>query len=146
MILVLDLILLKPRVFLHLLFNRGSVPLNAIGPEVDERTKRLRRERVLRDDLARLGALTIFAETIVRLLSHLSAGGVQTGLILWTVMTVIAEMLAQYLITTLIALAILRWRGWYPFSARSSSGKAEERDGRRENFRYVSYPPLFFVN
>ncbi|OCF42645.1 hypothetical protein I317_03504 [Kwoniella heveanensis CBS 569] len=190
LILFLDLILLKPHVFLHLLFNRGSPPFDAdkggarslardpsvsasrsssAGSQVDRsRAKRIHEE------IIKYGLISILAETAVRLLPLLQlpsqsgayitgsytnlSFGICVGQIARTMGMVILEGLVQHLITLVLALLALRWKGWYPqfhISGRaydldgkpSGNGKKERGeevvhtgeidarvDGRRENF------------
>lgn len=88
---VLDLVLLKPRVFLHLLYNRGTLPLVAPGgipdPTVDAISESVNptplsassdkhdsRYLQLRSDFIRLACLAVVAETAIRAL-RLGAGG-----------------------------------------------------------------------
>jgi hypothetical protein len=137
LILLLDLVLLKPRVFLHLLFNRGSTPLSAVEPNDDQGKRQEAREVVLRDDLIRLVSVTVFAETAIRLIPQSSGLDQDTGII-WPVLgMVMAELIVQYLTTLGLSLAVLRWRGWYPFRADDRNTMNEQRDGRQEYFMYV---------
>lgn len=111
LVLLLDLILLKPRVFLHLLFNRGSRPLSTTKPVDDEDERGMERDRVLWKDLVRLAGLTVVAETAVRVLPDFS---VALAGLAWVLGGVLAELVAQHLTTLGLALVILRLRRWYP--------------------------------
>ncbi|CAD6565396.1 MAG: hypothetical protein TREMPRED_001152 [Tremellales sp. Tagirdzhanova-0007] len=112
LILFLDLVLLKPRVFLHLLFNRGSTPFSATGPNQGLEERKSARRAVVRGDLFWLITMTVFAETIVRLLPHLSALAIGPILIGKTVGNVVAELSVQHLVTLGVALVVLKLRAW----------------------------------
>lgn len=100
LLILLDLILLKPRVYLHLMFNRGHEPLAAdqsgtqsqsvnesSNPTTKDKYKattpfpcdtrdaarrRRRRGEVISWDMVRLGLVTILAETAVRWMSSIN--------------------------------------------------------------------------
>ncbi len=236
MILLLDLILLKPRVYLHLLFNSGvepskaadsvaqqieAVPLSIISNDRHQVDKKQQQQQQLQvgtrskvkdgnerkhtmwKDVIALGTCVILAETFTRFLSvhepchqslifNLASGSnlnsnsnsdsahsdsiksatspsLETtdilkllhtlSQILWAV---VAELLAQHLVTLLLALTLLRIKGWYPYRSSllvgsesqpeagekkqvvRAKGEGENeihvnhsRDGRQENFRSV---------
>ncbi|RSH93219.1 hypothetical protein EHS25_007573 [Saitozyma podzolica] len=147
LLILLDLILLKPRVYLHLMFNRGHEPLSAdqagtqsvkdsSNPKARDKAttpfpddtrgvarRRKRRRDVISWDMVRLGLVTILAETAVRWMSSINPQpGAGWGS---------PELVAQHAVTLILGLAVLWWRGWYP--ARNKA-KSSERDGRQENF------------
>lgn len=120
-LLLLDLVLLKPRVFLHLLYNRGSEPLLAGSTSSDPPPKAGRRPRdaLLWRDFARLVGVSILAETLIRLvrepqtpagtLGHYSIGiRSMVGTLLYAVL----ELGAQLTMSTTLAVAALWIRGW----------------------------------
>ena len=79
--------------------------------------------------------MTVFAETIVRLLPHLSALAIGPILIGKTVGNVVAELSVQHLVTLGVALVVLKLRAWYPHRPRDTGDKDKvQRDGRQENF------------
>ena len=130
LLLLLDLVLLKPRVYLHLLFNRGHPPKDG-GP---------RPKNVLPSskdvlpgiwvDWLRLIAITVVAETVSRLIALSPVHSLDALTTLWTVAAVSAEVLAQHVMTTLVALVALRIRGW-----RISRDLKEVQDGRQKHFQ-----------
>ncbi|ORX37656.1 Arv1-like family-domain-containing protein [Kockovaella imperatae] len=153
LILLLDLILLKPRVFLHLLFNRGSAPFEA-GHSSQPRSKRptdvssperqaTQRSVQLWATELWLGSIIIAAETLLNVLSTLRAVSQNdhgplsllnretTSLIFIAASGVIVEILAQHLTTVALTLLCLAWRGWYPTRGKMSN------DGRRDNFQPI---------
>jgi hypothetical protein len=132
LILLLDLILLKPRVYLHLLFNRGAKPFDAdtkVNPPGN-----IERESALWHDLVRLTAVTIVAETITRLTSSAEKDSLNIGTVLLTAIRVTAELLAQHLATLGLALLALWARGWYPIKMAPTSVEGPAVDGRQVNF------------
>jgi uncharacterized protein YejL (UPF0352 family) len=136
LILLLDLVLLKPRVFLHLLFNRGTPPLDALAPtafQVDAG-----RDDRLRGDIVRLAMLVIGAETMVRLISHGASKDLSLMLVSQTILNVLAETIAQHAVTLLLTLLALRLRSWYP-GGDDTAKPADHDDGRRVNFTWVSH-------
>ncbi|KAL1412524.1 sterol homeostasis protein [Vanrija albida] len=136
LLLVLDLVLLKPRVFLHLLFNRGSPPLDAgvtlvpFGAPPAAPPGQPYRARV-RHDLAALTAATLAADVGVRVLPLLQAPGGFADTVEAVALTVVGaalELLAQHAATLALALVVLYARGWYP------AARADTRDGRQRSF------------
>ncbi|WWC92823.1 uncharacterized protein L201_007782 [Kwoniella dendrophila CBS 6074] len=142
LIILLDLILLKPRVFLHLLFNRGSPPYDADQGKAisaDDRTK-VRKNR-LTQDLWRLGALSIVAETILRLLPTKTKSLTTTWIQAFTVTAIVClEGFTQHAVTLALALLALKKRGWIPSSCSTARNKELLRDGRQENFVPILIP------
>lgn len=125
--------------FLHLLFNRGSPPLDAgagappgsaassSGPTAPPRPYRAR----VRHDLAVLGVATLAADVGVRVLPLLQSSlGFNATLkaVVFTVIAAALELLAQHAATLALAIAILYARGWYP------STQSSPRDGRQRSF------------
>lgn len=115
--------LLKPRVFLHLLFNRGSPPRHAdpkLAAASAERegsnrndgakpTGAKNRREAVHGYLVRLLSLAVLAEVVVRL----AAGPFSPGDAVLTTARVVSELLAQLSVSTLLALVILRIREWW---------------------------------
>ncbi|EIW71372.1 hypothetical protein TREMEDRAFT_67728 [Tremella mesenterica DSM 1558] len=140
LLLLLDLILLKPRVYLHILFNRGSPPRHA-EPTANDIDKTDHRYEVLRGYLIRLSLLTLVTETILRVRSptiqlaenpwHLARAVMESGI----------ELVTQYLVTTFLGLGWLWWVGWWPQHRRQ--GKL--RDGRQENFIPILIPLTLLI-
>jgi hypothetical protein len=134
-VLLLDLILLKPRVFLHLLYNRGTKPLDATKSDLRydaERTDREReREKVLWLDLKCFGAVTYLAEVVVRVLPHVLDQGVDMDVkrIIWVGVGVMVELLVQHSVTLAMGILLLRRRNW-----GGGNGKAIVTDGRKQDF------------
>lgn len=131
LLLVLDLVLLKPRVFLHLLYNRGSPPLDAGGGVTSSPTNEkdgYDRAAGLRTDLLRLGAATIVADVAVRLADRPTLGLARVALCAGI------ELAAQLITSTVAALAILRLHGWYPPTSKGVG------DGRRDGFLPILVP------
>lgn len=129
LLLLLDLILLKPRVYLHLLFNRGSRPYD-VDSEVSTDQRRKERSERLTSDFTTLALATIIAESVARLQAsskHATPDGSHTVRIMGMVMV---ELGVQHLVTTMLALAALRWKGWYP---EARSGR-QCSDGRQNYF------------
>ena len=135
LILLLDLVLLKPRVFLHLLFNRGSSPFSANGPNQGGEERKSARRAMVRGDFLWLVTLTVLAETIVRLLPQQYTQAIGPSMIGKKVGQVVVELLVQHLVTLGLALVVLRSKAWYPYQAGGEGEKyGLERDGRQENF------------
>lgn len=149
LLIVLDLVLLKPRVFLHLLFNRGSPPATSGGTEVVkdkdgdsvlQRNEVHDRKARVNADLVSLTAATIAAEVAVRVVPALHSLDFAQSitLALLTTVRVGMELAAQLGASTLLALVILRLKGWYPFTGKQSTkeddGTEAMRDGRQESF------------
>lgn len=136
---MLDLILLKPRVYLHLLFNRGTGPKD--GVELRQATRQSQRSVAdhLVWDWTRLALIVVIAETATRLLATSTGQTVTASVVVHTCLRVLVETSAQHFVTTILALGAIRCRQW--INARISTGEAEAPkevlDGRRTNFRYV---------
>ena len=132
LIILLDLVLLKPRVYLHLLYNRGTTPHDAESPneaEAQEVAKRkTARTQSLWRDLVRLAAIAVAAETALRIPK---TGSIDLTDLLVAAMGAVIELGTQHLVTLCLALAFLRIRGWYP--ARVSDPKRRQ-DGRQRDF------------
>jgi hypothetical protein len=126
--LALDLVLLKPRVFLHLLFNRGSPPRVAgESSQPDSKGKGAgARLQVVTQTLCLFLLATLVAEVTVR---ALAANTYTLPALALTTARAAAELAAQLSASTALALAILRFRGWYP-----ASREAVPRDGRQDAF------------
>ncbi|OCF61972.1 hypothetical protein L486_01638 [Kwoniella mangroviensis CBS 10435] len=138
LIILLDLILLKPRVFLHLLFNRGSPPFDADkGTSVTGREQHEERKRSIHHDLWILGCLSILAETSLRLspaLTDSNSRGIDACRAIKVGLIVLVEGIAQHGTTLCLALSALRFRGWYPSSNAKKNMDDKKKDGRRQNF------------
>jgi hypothetical protein len=83
-----------------------------------------------------LAAITVLAETVLRS-TTLQPGSMLMGDVLkmcGVLAGVVVELGAQYLASTLLALAALRWRGWYPIST-ATNVPDPRRDGRQESFQ-----------
>ena len=131
--LLLDLILLKPRVFLHLLFNRRSPAYDATAGKAAGHDPD--REGRIRRDVSVLFATVVAAETLVRvlpLMDQTSAGIIPS--VLSALGSVVVETVCQHALTLGLTLVILRWRGWYPFTA---SQGVSSSDGRQLDFMCV---------
>ncbi|GMK56253.1 hypothetical protein CspeluHIS016_0300930 [Cutaneotrichosporon spelunceum] len=130
LLLVLDLVLLKPRVFLHLLYNRASPPRDArsVGTVSTPEHGSYDRASGLRADLIRLGAATLAAEVASRLADHPELGVIRVTLV------AALELAAQLATSTAVTLAILRLHGWYPPTSKGVP------DGRRDGFRPILVP------
>lgn len=133
LIILLDLVLLKPRVYLHLLFNRGAKPFDADNKPKSSTIQANERDAVLWNDLFALGGVTVAAETATRLTSHADDTDLGLAIIGFTLFRVTAEMVAQHTMTLGLALLALWVRGWYPSSRAMNDGKARQ-DGRQLNF------------
>ena len=101
---------------------------------MDTRTRKKRGGTRIWDDLRRLALMTIATDTILRTLPT-SNNGLAMKKVVEILVTVMLELLVQHLVTTALALAILRVRGWYP-----SAKIGGVRDGRQENFSSVPSP------
>lgn len=125
--------------FLHLLYNRGTLPLDATTTTASTKAeleladpKHDHRETILREDLVRLVLITLGAETLVRISSGMSLGRMAV-----LANGVALEMLAQYATTMCLALGVLSWRGWWPIKGDRGRDTGDVKvDGRREDFRY----------
>lgn len=147
MIVLLDLVLLKPRAFLHLLYNRGTPPLDAEKRRrAGEQASRdvVSRDQQLNSDLARLTVATVVGETMVRFLPAIRGDehiAVATGL--RTCLGVIVELSFQLAASTSLAVVLLWTKGWVSRSSRPSdtdsiTGQTKSvPDGRRRDFRHV---------
>jgi hypothetical protein len=129
LLLLIDLILLKPRVYLHLLFNRESKPYD-VDSEVSTVQREKERSERLTSDFTTLALATMIAESVARLQAwskHATLDGSHTIRI---VGMAIVELGVQHLMTTVLAMAALRWKGWYPKAGSDKQG----RDGRQDYF------------
>lgn len=142
--------LLKPRVFLHVLYNRGSPPLDARGVVVTSsyslKEEGYDRSARLWADLLRLGAATLAAEVAVRLVTSTTTLP-PLSLVGQTTLRAALELAAQLATSTILAMAILRVRGWYPPPPQPAPEKGnsrlrppEMRDGRRDGFLPILVP------
>ncbi|WVQ66298.1 uncharacterized protein L199_004477 [Kwoniella botswanensis] len=138
LIILLDLILLKPRVFLHLLFNRGSPPFDADkGTSVTGEEQHEERKRSIHQDLWILGCLSILAETSLRLLPSLTNSnprGIDAYQAIEVGLIVLVEGIAQHGTTLCLALLALRFKGWYPSSNAKNNMDDKKKDGRQQDF------------
>ncbi|WVQ77766.1 hypothetical protein IAR50_007456 [Cryptococcus sp. DSM 104548] len=138
LLLFLDLVLLKPRVFLHLLFNRGSVPFLSAAPSPTVEEREAIRQRRLVDDLSLLLLLSITAEVVVRLLEYDSLNTRRIGA---TVGLVLLEGVAQHLATFLLALVALQVRKWDKISTKQLQAQPLGlQDGRQQYFLPILIP------
>jgi hypothetical protein len=153
-------VLLKPRVFLHLLYNRAHEPFFAetaaaassapaaampqvapskAAPTFVAQASQDGLDAARRSDLYRVGAIAVVAETIIRLCRY--APTIQLNISPMTVLIVLlsaaAEIGAQLLTSSILALLILYIRGWW-WSEKST----DLTDGRRIHFRYTSRRPV----
>jgi hypothetical protein len=135
LLLLLDLILLKPRVYLHLLFNRGSRPFDTDNV-IPRKQQDFERSQRLRAEFTTLALSTVLVETLARLQTVSSNDAFGRRYMLGTLTTALAELLVQHIVTTVLALSALWWKGWYPTSPGSTGSS---RDGRRDYFSFVSY-------
>lgn len=130
LLLLLDLVLLKPRVYLHLLFNRGHPPKDG-RPEAQ--VAQSPPDDTLPGiwlDWTRLFMVAVLAESASRLVTRSDTSQLSGCGTLVTVLMVFVEVLAQHIITTLAALAVLRLRGWW--KKESTDGVI---DGRQKHFK-----------
>ncbi|RXK37973.1 hypothetical protein M231_04759 [Tremella mesenterica] len=140
LLLLLDLILLKPRVYLHILFNRGSPPRHA-EPTVNDTDKTDQRYEVLRGYLIRLSLLTLVTETILRVRSPTMELAENPWCLVRAVVVSGIELVTQYLVTTFLGLGWLWWVGWWPQDGRQGKLK----DGRQENFIPILIPLTLLI-
>lgn len=131
LLLILDLILLKPRVYLHLLFNRGHPPKDGSRDAVP--TPEPGASRDLWSDWALLSFATIASESATRLIAGRRTSHLTGSEVVRLVVLVIFELVAQHLATTAVALLALRLKGWHRRSAKAASS-----DGRQRHFEWVS--------
>jgi hypothetical protein len=134
LLLLLDLILLKPRVYLHLLFNKGTRPFDT-DHVVTESQQQVERSDRLRSDFTTLALLTVFAETLGRLQKTEHHGDTGFGDVARVLVLVTGELAVQHAVTAGLALLALRWKGWYP---AKDQGKESRHDGRQDYFSCVS--------
>jgi hypothetical protein len=123
------LILLKPRVYLHLLFNRKSRPYDVDSEESAIQREKERSER-LTSDFTTLALATVIAESVARLQAWSKHATLDGGHVIRIVGIALVELGVQHLVTTVLAMAALRWKGWYP---KAGSGK-QGPDGRQDYF------------
>jgi hypothetical protein len=129
LLLLLDLILLKLRVYLHLLFNKGSRPYD-VDSQISAVQREKERSERLTSDFTTLALATMIAESVARLQAwskHAALDGSQSIRI---VVMAMMELGVQHLVTTMLAMAALRWKGWYPKAGSAVQG----RDGRQDYF------------
>ena len=115
--------------YLHLLFNRESRPYDVDSEVLAAQREKERSER-LRNDFTTLALATMIAESVARLHAwskHASLDGSQAIRIVGMAMV---ELGVQHLVTTMLAMAALRGKGWYP---KVGSGK-QAADGRQDYF------------
>jgi len=112
------------------LFNRGSRPddVDANVPTVQRDQERAER---LTSDFAKLALATIIAETIARLHTSFKHATFNAAHLISLLGIVILELAVQHAVTTALAMATLRWKGWYPSDKFAGH---RHRDGRREYF------------
>lgn len=96
----------------------------------------LERSQRLRADFTTLALSTVLAETLARLQTVSVDDAFGWRYILGTLTTALAELLVQHIVTTVLALSALWWKGWYPTSSGSTGAS---RDGRQDYFSYVSF-------
>lgn len=130
LLLVLDLILLKSRVYLHLLFNRGHPPNDGRSDDASPRASvESNSPRDLLSDWTYLATATIITESATRWLAARQTSTTPTTAdIRLLVLTVIAELAAQHATTTVVALLALRLRGW------TQATQKHQLDGRQKHF------------
>ena len=141
--------LLKPRAFLHLLYNRGHQPSYADAGSTDpsatgktdtafDRQSSFGLDTARRADLLRVGTAANVAETVIRL-CQLAVGHVVSGTsssaprpttAVAMLLLVVLELAAQLLISSALALFLLKYRTWWP-----NPSTATFRDGRQAHFR-----------
>ncbi|WRT69720.1 uncharacterized protein IL334_006710 [Kwoniella shivajii] len=136
LVILLDLILLKPRVFLHLLFNMGSPPFDADkGIAIPALDQQRRREYQIRKDMMKLILISAIAETALRVLPHMiSSSGVTPAHICAIAGTVFLEGIAQHIVTITLALQALKHRRWYPCDPPEAEKDDAKSDGRQKHF------------
>ena len=133
LLIILDLVLLKPRVYLHLLFNRGHPPKDGRPDQTIQSNPLPKSNDTLPGiwtDWAHLVLITVLAESASRSVNQSHASTLDAFQSIVTVGSVMAELLAQHLVTTLTALAALSLRGWW------KGARVEEAlDGRQKHFK-----------
>lgn len=141
--------LLKPRAFLHLLYNRGHQPFYADAASTDpsatdktdtafHRQSSFGLDTARRADLLRVGAAAIVAETVIRLcqlsdghaVSATTSSAPRLTAAVAMLLLVVLESAAQLVISSAFALFILYYRTWWP-----NPSTATVRDGRQAHFR-----------
>jgi hypothetical protein len=130
LLILLDLVLLKPRVYLHLLFNRGHPPKDGRPASQKGVSDPDHAIPGIWLDWSRVFMLTIVAETVSRLVTRSLTSGLSEVGPLVTVATVAAELIAQHSVTTMVALAALKMRGWW--RSKDVDGVV---DGRQKHFK-----------
>ena len=131
LILLLDLILLRPRVFLHLLYNKDSPPLDATESSTQRRDVTGDRDQRIRGDVMRLSGLVFLAEVVSRTIRH---SQILLQEVFTIILTVAVEFSAQQVTTLGLALFVLWLKGWYP---RSNTPAKGIKDGRQLEFTSV---------
>ena len=136
---MLDLVLLRPRVFLHLLFNRGTLPLIA-GSSVDTHVTRsvsesaqrseMKRTRRLKTDFLHLVGVSILAEAAIRTIRLSSFINSPHSMlpIPYTLGGVLAELSIQLGVSTVLASIFLSFGGFKEAASASTAHRAEQRD------------------
>lgn len=147
MVVLLDLVLLKPRAFLHLLYNRGTPPLDAEKrriPDDGSPQDIVPRAQKLNSDLTRLAAATVIGETMMRFLPAIrNDEHIAISAALATCIGVVVELSFQLAASTGLAVVLLWMRGWLsrpkdgPGAKARNETKEELSDGRRRDFRSV---------
>lgn len=130
LLILLDLVLLKPRVYLHLLFNRGHPPNDGRPDRPEPVSQQEDTPLGIWNDWSRLFLLNVVAESASRVVTRPTTPTVSGSGIFVIVITVLAELVAQHLVTTLMALATLRLRGWW--KTEKTGGIS---DGRQKHFK-----------
>ncbi|WWC73673.1 uncharacterized protein I206_107645 [Kwoniella pini CBS 10737] len=142
LIILLDLILLKPRVFLHLLFNRRSPPFDTDkGTESSGKDNQVIRQQRLSQDLWKLSAISVLAETVLRFLPSVTGEcRITVYQVIITCGLVLLEGITQHAVTLSLTLLALRIRRWYPVTLKRKVVDSRKRDGRQENFLPILVP------
>ncbi|KAG7563121.1 hypothetical protein FFLO_01429 [Filobasidium floriforme] len=159
-LILLDLVLLKPRVFRHLVFNRNAPPRRAgAGKERDTEGRRVSRggekevdrSRIIWQTILRLGLIVTLVESLVLYRqtypsaipggrndedgSPVFIGDVwleELGKLLTVGMVTLVGNIGQHLTTTWISYMFLRRIGWLPQrSGHTSGGKPNEIAGKK---------------
>jgi hypothetical protein len=142
-------VLLKPRAFLHLLYNRGHQPSYADAGSTDpsatdkidtafDRQSSFGLDTARRVDLLRVGTAAIVAETVIRLcqsadgpvVSATTSSAPRPAAAVAMLLLVVLESAAQLVISSALALFILYYRTWWPNPSTSTLP-----DGRQVHFR-----------
>lgn len=130
LLLLLDLVLLKPRVYLHLLFNRGHPPKDGRPKSQNAQSSSDDTSPSIWADWSRLFLVSVVAESASRLVTRPEASCLSGFGTLVTLLVVLVELLAQHSITTLAALGALKLRGWW-----KSADDERVIDGRQKHFK-----------